>query len=241
MSAKPMSPNQPLASEIRQRLIGLIEAKREAGVPIYYVSQIGSDLGVDTRTIEALTGQKLGDFIRDELGFKIGRHGSTGNALFVYFGDRVPVPTKRTRFTKAFWDAFTTSTDQPRFLNIRTLEFGAAEDLLRGTEDYAEIGLEFLPGAGDDEGAADLTSLRIGRWLDATGLDASLFADERGHSRDNLGTRGTKLKGKRQGETLLERLVSALSAEERKGLSLPLDVTTVLATIRLASDKKTDR
>jgi hypothetical protein len=209
-----------------ERIVGRIQqliASRLDHEDTYYLSQLGNELGEDRKVIESLTGRKLSDLLSSELGFQLERTGVHNNVLFIRRpGSDSPPPAAKPRFRRAFWLAFATPLegDSERHINIDTLRWAAdAEQVTEKGADVRTIPAKFI--AQDAEASDSDIISQIESWLNEQGLEEDRFQVQ-------------KRRADRHGErSLLDAVLTALSADQLKRVTLPLDVIKVLSEHRM--------
>ena len=214
--------------EIKSKIELLVERRFAMGVNSYYLSQLGNDLGPVRQLVEMLSGQKLSDFIQKEFNFEIRTTGQHQNILYIVPPGRAisdfetPKVPKR-RYASSVWAAFTRPLleDQRRFIDIRTLQFGSEESQLGGPgTDVREISREYIRPLDTTGSAIEGVGNRIERWIQEQHLDPVQFLVQTRHiARD---TRAS----------LLDQVINALSDEQLRRISLPLDVIRTLSERR---------
>jgi hypothetical protein len=210
-------------ARIKSRIESLVEQRFARGAELYYLSQLGNDLGTDRQRVEQLTGQKLADFIQKEFNFETGRTGQHQNILFIVRPNHLISEVEAAkpglpRYRSRFWAAFAVPLPegQRRFIHIPTLGFGPEESFLGGTEtDVREIGPEYVTQSGETRAAFQIADC-IERWLQTQQLDRAPFLAQPRHAL------GDAL------PSLLEQLLNALDGEQLKRISLPLDIIRTL-------------
>ncbi|HEX3422300.1 MAG TPA: hypothetical protein VHS33_02705 [Sphingomicrobium sp.] len=201
-----------------QRLV----ASRFEHEDTYYLSQLGNELGEDRKLFESLTGRKLSEFLSSEVGFQLDRTGVHKNVLFIRRpGSASPPPPAKPRFRRAFWLAFAAPLEagSERHINIDTLKWAADADYVtEGGGEVRPIAAKFI--AKDAEASdADIIS-QIEKWLQEQNLEEDRFHVQ-------------KRRSERHGErSLLDVVLIALSADQLKRVSLPLDVVKSLSEQR---------
>jgi hypothetical protein len=215
-------------ARIKERIASLIQRRFSEGHDTFYLSQLGSILGQDRLLLEKLTHTKLAEFIRTNLEFEIRTTGIHGNVLYIpkpgtpeaVEPEKAEIP----RYIRGFWLAFAiplSSASERRFIDIYSFEFGPDEGTLGGEDaDVREIAPEFIVSQGAS-GSANEIAKRIDEWLEKQGLDRSPFLWQR---------RRTVHDGR---SNLLEHLFDALSGEQLRRISLPLDVVQTLFNRRM--------
>jgi hypothetical protein len=228
-----MSEEIPSSSEtaelarIRLRIESLVNKHFATGADIYYLSQLGNDLGSDRLLLEKLTHQKLSEFIQKEFNFKICITGEHQNVLYMvrpgHSISEIPTPKPgTTRYASRFWAAFSIplTEGEHRFIDIHTLAFGSDESSLKGTgTDIREIRPEFIVPHGTYGSATEIAD-RIERWLDEQQLDRFPFLAQRSQSARDARP------------SLLDQLLDALDGGQLKRISLPLDIIRTLSERR---------
>jgi hypothetical protein len=192
------------------------------GVGRYYLARLGSQLGGDRAILEKLTGKKLVAFVQEDLGYEFDREGAYDNVIVVKLGDPRAGPRRAgaaiPRYAPWFWAAFRVPLGKEhgrRFINLGTMTFGAAlDDVADDDGDVREIGAEFIVR---DDGPVEPSVIAgfIERWLAEQGLEQGPFLTQR-----KDGHRGER--------SLLDAMISALSSEQLKRVSLTLDVVKAL-------------
>lgn len=228
-------------SEAKQRIEALAEIRKRGGVKAYFLAQLGADLGKDRKRLEELTGKKLAEFVADELNFKIGSSDKHRTALYIYFDDEEPNVIKRTRYAKAFWDAFATplSNDKNRYVNLDTFEFGQKTQVDAGKGSVREILPQYIVG-GEAEGVADLISEKIRVWLEVQGIDPEFFVDPRSRQTPQPSIARqpsmpqSSMQSARGQASALDVLIGSLTLDQRQRTCLPLDVIETLISSRPA-------
>ena len=122
------------------------------------------------------------------------------------------------RFHPAFWAAFV---KEPTPQTRRYVSVGPpprfqelSDDTTPSDTDATEVASEYIVGDDDDVAAVHSS---IKRWLIANSLDESLFLADRESRRKQLPS-----------DDLLGRLIVALTSEELKRMSIPLDIVSKL-------------
>jgi hypothetical protein len=209
-------------ARIKSRIASLVDQRFATGVDIYYLSQLGNELGSDRLLLEKLTGQKLLEFIHKEFNFEIGKTGQHQNVFYVVRPGQAiseiqtPKPVIP-RYAMRFWAAFSIPLHDGdrRFIDIHTLAFGPDELPLRVTgTDIREIRPEFIAPPDTSRSPTEIAD-RIERWLQEQHLDRAPFLAQRGDSTRDL-------------PSLLDQMLDALDGGQLKRISLPLDIIRTL-------------
>jgi hypothetical protein len=208
-------------NRIRSRIEGLLTECFDRGEPVYYLSRLGAQLGADRVTLEKLTGAKLATFLRDTFDYEIGSEGQHNNILFVKSktaaANTAFPPTPAPRYQPRFWKAFAAPLPdgEHRYINLETLKFDSSRDALGAdSADVHEIEARFIAPAGASGNASE-TIDRIGAWLKEQGLDSAPFLM-------------TRKKTRRDGQSLLDAVLTALDGDQLKRVSLPMDIVKTL-------------
>jgi DNA primase len=202
-------------ARIRERIDALITAHFGKGAPCYYLSQLGNELGEDRKLLEKLTRMKVSQFVAKEFGFEIGRTGTHQNVLYLVApgGGAEPPPVAAPRYNSRFWTAFAVPLPEGerRYIELAEFEFGTdAEALAASGGEVREITADFLTKVDQPRTPAQIAE-RITAWLETQKLDVADFLLQ-------------KRRRAREGNSLLDRLLSALDKEQLKRTNLPLDV-----------------
>lgn len=206
-------------ARIRDRIVALVESHFASGKPVYYLSQLGNELGEeDRKLLEQLTHAKISEFVTSAFNYEVGCTGQHKNILFLVApaGSAV-LPAAAPRYNSRFWAAFKVPLHEGerRFIDIETFEFGAdANQFAVQDAQSREIDPGFLP-KGDEATTPNAISARIAAWLEAQHLDHAQFLFQRRKQRSGDGS-------------LLAALISALDKDQLKRVSLPLDVIRTL-------------
>lgn len=206
-------------SRIRARIGTLIQQHFNSGAGNLFLSRLGAELGSDRVELEKLTGTKLSQFIRSNFEYEIGVGGQKSNVLFLVRPGASPEAPQRLvpRYLARFWAAFAVplADGEQRYIDLQSLRFGPDAATFGGAaESIRQIAAEYVAPRGASGSAAD-TAARIERWLEAQHLDAGHFL----------------VRQKRSSEyrSVLEALLYALSGDELKRISMPLDVIKTLS------------
>ena len=210
-------------ARIRTRIHDYFSESLANGVGRYFLARLGSQLGGDRAILEKLTGKKLVAFVQEDLGYELEREGAHGNVIVVKLGDQLAMPQRAgvaiPRYAPRFWAAFRVplqDEDGRRFINLGTMTFGAAHDDVADNDgDVREIDAEFIV-RGDGPAEPSVIAESIERWLAQQELEQGPFLIQR---KD----------GHREERSLLDAMISALSGEQLKRVSLPLDVVKALS------------
>lgn len=188
----------------------------------YYLARLGSDLGSDRNTLEMLTGKKLVSFVQDALGYEIEREGKHGNIIVVKLGGPAVSPKKTVRsiprYAPRFWAAFRVPLvveGTRRFINLGSMVFAAEQkEVSNGEGEVREIDPRFIV---QDDGPVEPSVIadNIERWLEEQGIDPAPFLIQ-------------KKDAHREERSLLDEVIMALSGEQLKRVTLPLDVVKAL-------------
>lgn len=217
-------------ARIQQRISDLIAEKFKES-EVYYLSQLGAQLGADRKYLEKLTEKKFAMFLRETFPFEIGKTGEHQNVLFL----KNPNPVTRSptvaasnatgkaapRFIPRFWAAFAIPlrADEDRHIDLDTCDFGSKETMFAHGKDIRRIDPSFI-APQEASGSATETVERIYRWLETEGLDAKRFELQPRRTRNGA-------------DSLLQHLLSALDRDQLKRVNLPLDVVKSLSDRRI--------
>lgn len=205
--------------EVVDRIRNHIDSQFRTGRAKVFLSSLGSDLPLEKKRSEELSGLKFGDFVEKKLGYPIGKTGTHNNVLFVVqpgtlsdVGD-VSGP----RFHMSFWTAFArpVGEGERRFINLSTFRFGNDKlEIGSASDDVREIDPKFIATEETSRNVADMLR-RIGEWLDEQSLAQDRFL-------------ATPRKQKTVRQNLLSEVIDSLSPEQLRRTSLPLDVVKSL-------------
>jgi hypothetical protein len=209
-------------ARIKRRIQSLIQEHFDSGSGDLYLSRLGAQLGGDRILLEKLTGRKLSEFVRNNFDYEIGRGGQKNNVLFLVAPGAIEKPSERPvrRYLPRFWAAFAVplSASEQRHINLVSMRFGPDPAILGGAnEDVRPIPDQYIAHRNASGSAAE-TAARIEAWLDSQQLDAERFAVKRQRA-DRHGS-------------VLDALLQALSTEDLKRISLPLDIVKTLSERR---------
>jgi hypothetical protein len=207
-------------ARIKERLDELVETRFLQGKNIYYLSALGNDLGSDKSAIQEKFGLTLLEFIQKHTKYQTNRFGAHNNVYGIIPDGVDPhdvIPERpRRRFKKGFWAAFIYADGtEPttHYLNLSTLHFDTTEEAARaGGGAILPIDAKYQVCWSDPQ-KQDLLHERIEQWLNDNNLTPDPFYEVRFSSGS---------------ETLLENIISSLSAEQMQRVSLPLDVVAAL-------------
>lgn len=209
-------------ARITSRIKGFFDDSVAKGEGRYYLARLGSQLGSDRITLETLTGTKLVSFVQKQLGYKIEWEGTHDNIVVVNLGDiaegaqvhNTAVP----RFSSRFWAAFRVpmaGEETRRFINLRTMSFAPERDEVANREDEVrEIDPKFI-AKGNGPAAPSIIAEHIAAWLAEQKLNSNPFLVPKNDIR-------------REGRSLLDGIIAALTGEQLKRVNLPLDVVNAL-------------
>lgn len=217
---KPAQDHAEEVERIKARITALVNDRFSRGSEMYYLSQLGTDLGADRRALERLSHRKLRQFVEEALTFTIKVTGQNQNVFYIA-RDATTTSASETprRYNRSFWLAFAVSLmeDNRRFLNLDTQRFGPDEASLRKVGgDVREIVADYLrqPGEpGDPQSIAE----KISRWLSDQELDPAPF----------LLTQKQRAAFSAQ-RSALDMLLESLDNDQLKRVNLPLDIVQAL-------------
>ena len=213
---------EPEIARIKSRISALIEEQLDRK-GIYYLAQLGAQLGDDRVQLEKITRTKIGQFVRDNFDYEIGTTGQYNNVLFVKRpgSDAEATPSANVvRYSPRFWAAFAVPLrpDEERVIDLDSCEFGDRKSFDPSSGEIRPIAPEFIAPKGASGSAAD-TAARITKWLETEALDSERFIMRPRRSRSVDGN-------------LLNHLLSALDRDQLRRVALPLDVIKALADRR---------
>ena len=226
--------NPPEEPRIDRQIVDLVQEHWKAhGTPLL-LSQLGSRIRREDAAVIKNESDNLATYLRDRLADRVEVIQSSQNPTIIAAipanvrkdsnidVDAMLSGTQRRlvlpRFHPAFWAAFVKEPvpqtrryvsvgPPPRFQEL----FG---DTTPSDVDATEVVREYIVGADDDIAAVHSS---IKRWLIANSLDESLFLAD-GESRNK----------QLPSDDLLGRLIVALTPEELKRMSIPLDIVSKL-------------
>ena len=214
--------------DIENRIKSLIEKRFSNGFDRYYLSQLGNDLGEYRHILEKESGFRLAQYLSKKMGFELASSGPYNNILFIsaqkngcsgYRAGESALP----RFSRRFWAAFVKPLDsgKRRFIDISTGFFKDHEDAPSSSDaDMREIQSRFIRDySADNESSAREVVIKIDEWLEEQGLERSQFL---AHDKKSM----------ERSKTILDDVLSALSSDQLKRVSLPLDVIQSLHRAR---------
>lgn len=100
---------QRLATSIAAEIERIMGERRAHNLRSYPLSQIGNALGPQLRELEHLTGRRLADIVRHDLGYEIAVCADRPNAPFIRTERLAAPPVRRRRVPDGLWQAFTTA------------------------------------------------------------------------------------------------------------------------------------
>ena len=215
-------------SRVKERIASLAEQHFETGANIYYLSQLGNELGADRPLLERLTHGKLSEFVRDQFEFEIGRTGVHSNVLYLVRPGVTsseaqiskPLPP---RYNRRFWAAFTVplADGESRFFGLQSFTFGPDKEALKKLEtEILEIQKEYVAPHNGSRSPAEIAG-QIARWLNVHGLDPDQFLARHRHPSSDVDS------------SLLDQILNALDGEQLKRVSVPLDIIRTLGKARV--------
>lgn len=226
--------NPPEEPRIDREIADLVQEHWEAhGTPLL-LSQLGSRIPREDAAVIKNESENLAAYLRDRLADRVeviqsGQTPAIIAAIPANVGkdsnidvDTMLLGTSRRlvfpRFHPAFWAAFV---KEPAPRTRRYVSVGPpprfqelSDDTTPSDTDATEVASEYIVGDGDDVAAVHSS---IKRWLIANSLDESLFLADRESRRKQLPS-----------DDLLGRLIVALTPEELKRMSIPLDIVSKL-------------
>lgn len=205
---------------IKTRITALVNDRFSRGSEMYYLSQLGTDLGADRGALERLSHGKLREFVEEALTFTIKATGQNQN-IFYIARDATATSASETppRYNRSFWSAFAVSLmeDSRRFLNLDTQRFGPDEPSLRKVGgDVREIVADYLRKSGEPGDSQSIAG-NIRRWLSDQELDPAPF----------LLTQKQRAAFSAQ-RSALDVLLESLDNDQLKRVNLPLDIVQAL-------------
>lgn len=97
-----------LSAKIAARVSDMIRERTAHGLSTFWLAQAGSVLGPELRRLEDLTGRRLIDIVREDLGYDVRSAPNAPHAPFIVLATDATPPTRRQRVPEALWRAFTT-------------------------------------------------------------------------------------------------------------------------------------
>ena len=217
---KPAQDNTEEVERIKVRITALVDDRFSRGSEMYYLSQLGTDLGADRAVLERLSHRKLGQFVEEAFSFTIQVTGQNQNVFYIARDATATSASESPRrYNRSFWLPFAVPLmeDDRRFINLDTQKFGPDEASLRAVGgDVREIVADYLrqPGEpGDPQSIAE----KINRWLSDQELDPALF----------LSTQKQRAAFSAQ-RSALDVLLESLDYDQLKRVNLPLDIVQAL-------------
>lgn len=226
--------NPPEEPRIDREIADLVQGHWEThGTPLL-LSQLGSRILREDAAVIKNKSENLAAYLRDRLADRVeviqsGQNPTVIAAIPANVGkdsnidvDTMLLGTSRRlvfpRFHPAFWAAFV---KEPAPRTRRYVSVGPpprfqelSDDTTPSDADATEVASEYIVGDDDDVAAVHSS---IKRWLIANSLDESLFLADRESRRKQLPS-----------DDLLGRLIVALTPEELKRMSIPLDIVSKL-------------
>ena len=225
--------NPPEEVRLDREIADLVQKHWEAHDTPLLLSQLGSRISRENAAIIKNESGNLATYLRDRLADRVEVIQSGQNQAIIAAipanvrkdsnidVDAMLVGTSRRlvfpRFHPAFWAAFV---KEPAPRTRRYVSVGPpprfhelSDDTTPSDADATEVASEYI--VGDDDVAAVHSSIK--RWLIANSLDESLFLADRESRRKQLPS-----------DDLLGRLIVALTSEELKRMSIPLDIVSKL-------------
>ncbi len=208
------NPDEAL-SDLQKRVIAKIAEYFASGKEVYYLSQLGGDLGTDLDEIKEHS-EGLEQFLTDLDGYYVSSTGEKGNVKFVAkTPDAIPPPStpQQSRFLPAVWKAFHADLDEGlvRFYNpdTRRYEDVSAGDAgsRTGSHQIDKSYVDEVADAQDDTVAAEI----IKKWVMNNKLNLADYVVGPGARRAT-------------GQSVLHSLVSVLSQEQLRRVNLPGDI-----------------
>ena len=211
---------------IKNRITNIVDTHFNNGEEIIYLSRLGIELGSDRTTLEKLTRVKFSQYIHENFDYQIRTTGQHKNILFLApIGKDVKhPPISAPKFLPRFWAAFAKPLqdgEYERFINIKTLYFASAatEVVADDADNIRSISKEFIAPQDAPIDALQIFN-RINRWIDNENLKVEDFVISRKRATDKK-------------ESLLAILVHALTSDQLRRVTLPLDVVKSLSDRKL--------
>ena len=206
---------------IKGRIEQLAASHFAMGEQRYFLSRLGNELGSDRNVLEKLTGMKLAQFVRDNLAYEIGAGGSHQNVLFLVAPGGAPTASVMAnsaspRYAPRFWAAFAVplAEGDDRAINLDSFNFGPTTKIGVDGANVRPIASEFI-APKEASGSAAETAERIKAWFAAQNLDGARFHAVLRRQRSD-------------GQSLLDKMFTALDQDQRRRVLLPLDVIKAL-------------
>lgn len=217
---KPARDQAEEVERIKARITALVNDRFSSGSEMYYLSQLGTDLGADRATLERLSHRKLRQFVEEAFSFAIKVTGQNQNVFYIA-RDATATPASEfpMRYNRRFWLAFAVSLmeDDRRFLNLDNQRFGPEEaSLLEVGGDVREIVADYLRKSGEPGDSQSIAG-NIRRWLSDQELDPAPF----------LLTQKQRAAFSAQ-RSALDVLLESLDNDQLKRVNLPLDIVQAL-------------
>ena len=225
--------NPPEEPRIDREIVDLVQEHWKVRRAPLLLSQLGSRISGENAAVVKNESENLAAYLRDRLADHVEVIRSSQHPTIIA---AIPANVRKDsnidvdamletprrlvfpRFHPAFWAAFV---KEPAPQTRRYVSVGPpprfqelSDDATPSDADATEVASEYIVGGGDDVAAVH-SSIR--RWLIANSLDENLFLADRASRRKQLPS-----------DDLLGRLIVALTPEELKRMSIPLDIVSKL-------------
>lgn len=161
-----------LAASIAAEIERIMRERMAYGFPTYRLAQVGNALGPELRRLERLTGRRLADIVREDLGYAIVVAPERPDAPFIGVDADAPAPPRRSRIPAGLWQAFTTALP-PRMTRVFAVADGAHRDGERpetGAAGLVPVSRHLIHPAPPRH-LFDAVSQTILAWAEANGID----------------------------------------------------------------------
>lgn len=207
--------------QIARHIDDLVRQNLSQDRDVYLLSKLGIDLGPDRKRIEEKFGLSVREFLKQFTSYNLAVFGAHQNIYgIVRTGvnpSNVSPNFKTRRYNRQFWAAFISS-DHPvnRYINVDTLAFDIDEERVKdGAGRVVAISPEYQV-AWSNPNKNSIASKNITEWLRANQLEPERFY----FSGSETTATGS--------HTVLDKLLSSLSDDQLRRVSLPLDVINSL-------------